>query len=135
MLVQDDESKELIAGTDSALRRPPRVSSDNSALKTRVLVVEDNMYSAYAITSILQQYSLEVDLAINGEQAVKMVKERYTNYKMTYELVIMDYYLPLIDGITAIQKIRKYLTKKDSISPVQQTFICMLTSNQSSKCK
>ena len=104
MLVQD-EPKELRTSTKKPL--------NSGAMKTRILVVEDNIYSAYAITSILQQYSLEVDLAINGEQAVKMVKERYTNYAMTYELIIMDYHLPIIDGIVAMQKIRKYLAKKD----------------------
>ena len=34
--------------------------------KINILVVEDNMYSAFALTSILEQYSLESDLAVNG---------------------------------------------------------------------
>ena len=59
------------------------------------------MYSAYALTSVLQQYQIESDLAINGPQALKLVKQRYETTKMTYQLMIIDYYLPFCNGIEA----------------------------------
>ena len=59
------------------------------------------MYSAYALTSVLQQYQIESDLAINGPQAPKLVKQRYETTKMTYQLMIIDYYLPFCNGIEA----------------------------------
>ena len=58
------------------------------------------MYNALAITGIFQQYSIDVDLAVDGEQAIELVKERFYKYKMSYELIIMDYNLPSGDGIT-----------------------------------
>ena len=43
----------------------------------QILIVEDNKYSAYALMSLLEQYSLEVHLAMNGKEAADLVKLRH----------------------------------------------------------
>lgn len=66
---------------------PPKVMMPISNIIdpcTKILIVEDNMNCAYSLTSMLQQYSLESDLAINGPQAVRIVKERYEKYRSTH---------------------------------------------------
>ena len=95
------------------------------------------MYSAYAMTSILNQFNLDSDLAINGEQAVRLVKQRYENNKTTYQLIIMDYYLPLCDGLEASYQIRQYFKEqgKDDYTKLERPYICLLTSNTNIKCK
>ena len=68
--------------------------------KPKILVVDDN-----AGNKLLLQYSLdgfyEVDFASNGLSAINKFKEN------KYDLILMDIYMPDIDGIETTQRIRK----------------------------
>ena len=53
-----------------------------------------------------------------------MVKDRVTQGKPMYQLILMDFSMPVCDGPTATREIRKYLS---TILPDQQPFICFLS--------
>ncbi|MFN3236049.1 MAG: response regulator, partial [Pseudomonadales bacterium] len=54
-----------------------------------------------------EDLALEVDLAENGEQALKMIAEH------RYRLVLMDCQMPVMDGYEATQNIRRAPHLKD----------------------
>jgi len=67
----------------------------------RVLVAEDNPTSRMVTEALLKKLSCEVDIAIDGREALQKVK---TN---DYDIVFMDCYMPLMDGFQATQRIRR----------------------------
>ena len=70
-----------------------------------VLVVDDNKMNLLIASKFLKRWHVNVDEAINGEEAVKMVAQK------SYDLIIMDLQMPLMNGFEATQKIREFNTE------------------------
>jgi CheY-like chemotaxis protein len=66
----------------------------------RVLLVEDNELNQEVALGLLEPAHMSIDLAENGEIAVRMVAEH------DYDLVLMDMQMPVMDGIAATKAIR-----------------------------
>jgi len=66
----------------------------------RVLLVEDNEINQEVAIGQLEDAELFVDLAENGADAVRMVREN------DYDVVLMDMQMPVMDGIEATRVIR-----------------------------
>jgi two-component system, sensor histidine kinase and response regulator len=66
----------------------------------RVLLVEDNEFNQEVALGLLKDAQMSIDLAENGEVAVRMVGMH------KYDLVLMDMQMPVMDGIKATQAIR-----------------------------
>ena len=71
----------------------------------KILLVEDNEINQQVAKEILEGADLVVSLADDGQQAVEAVK---TN---TYDVVLMDIQMPVMDGYTATRKIREWETE------------------------
>ena len=67
----------------------------------RILLVEDNEINQEIATELLQEFGLEVDVADNGEVALDRLD------KKTYDAVLMDMQMPVMDGLTATRAIRQ----------------------------
>jgi len=72
----------------------------------RVLLVEDNEINQEVAIGQLEDAEVNVDLAENGEIAIRMVQEK------DYDLVLMDMQMPVMDGIDATRVIRSDLRFK-----------------------
>ena len=73
----------------------------------RVLLVEDNEINREVAQEILQVAGLIVTIASNGKEAVEKVKEA------SYDLVLIDIQMPIMDGYDATMEIRKAPCYKD----------------------
>ena len=73
--------------------------------KLTVLVVEDNPASQELLSIILRGFSLSVEIASDGREAVEKVK------KDPYDLILMDLQMPVMGGIEATRIIREQLHK------------------------
>jgi two-component system, sensor histidine kinase and response regulator len=67
---------------------------------TRVLLVEDNEINQEVAIGLLEDAAIQVDLAENGEIAVRMANDN------DYDAVLMDMQMPVMDGIEATRAIR-----------------------------
>ena len=67
----------------------------------RVLLVEDHEMNLFVATSILAQWGIKPDIALNGKEALKRIRQ----YK--YDIVLMDIQMPIMGGIEATKIIRK----------------------------
>ena len=68
----------------------------------RVLLVEDNDLNVEVASGLLEEVGVLVDVAENGAVAVAKVQAQ------RYDLVLMDMQMPVMDGVTATQEIRKF---------------------------
>ncbi len=70
---------------------------------SNILFVEDNLINQDIVLNLLKSSGINIDIAINGQEAIKM----YTQDKNKYELILMDLQMPVMGGIEATQIIRK----------------------------
>jgi CheY-like chemotaxis protein len=71
-----------------------------SKSKIRVLVAEDDEVNAKAARLMLEQLGCLVDVATDGTEAVEHFREG------DYDLILMDWQMPLMNGIEATARIR-----------------------------
>ena len=89
---------------------------DNSTKKKKILIVEDEPMSVLLIQKILKSYQFELIVATNGLDAI----EKFKN--MDISLVIMDLYMPEMDGFEASKRI-KQISKDTPIIVISTTTI------------
>ena len=87
--------------TDAAQELLPQKNADFKG--RHILLVEDNELNREIAQEILREYGFRVDTAENGAVAVEKV---CTAAPGSYDLVLMDVQMPVMDGYTATRKIR-----------------------------
>ena len=86
------------AGKDDLIRS----GNQHSALDRKTILVVEDISSNYLLISAMLSKHYNLLHAVNGEQAVAMVKE----YKI--DLLLMDMKMPVLDGLKATAEIRKF---------------------------
>jgi PAS domain S-box-containing protein len=89
------------------LEKPAKqiISFDQSLLQDKkILLVEDNKVNRLIANTILTQFGIHVTEAVNGEIAVEILR------KTSFDLVLMDMQMPVMDGVTATIMIRKEIS-------------------------
>ena len=87
--------------TDAAQELLPQKNADFKG--RHILLVEDNELNREIAQEILREYGFRVDTAENGAVAVEKVS---TAAPGSYDLVLMDVQMPVMDGYTATRQIR-----------------------------
>lgn len=70
----------------------------------RVLMAEDNYINQFAAKNVMKKWNVSIDIAETGEATFEMLKQN------DYDIVLMDIYMPGMNGYEATRKIRKELT-------------------------
>ncbi|WP_445370724.1 EAL domain-containing protein [Methylomonas sp. HW2-6] len=73
-------------------------------LRGRILVAEDNLVNQEVVKSFLENMGCSADVVKNGEEAVKAAVSR------SYDLILMDCHMPVMDGFTATRNLREQET-------------------------
>lgn len=68
----------------------------------KVLVVDDEKLIVKGIRFRLEQDDMEVDCAYDGEEGLRMAKEK------AYDIILLDLMLPKMDGLEVCQQVREF---------------------------
>ncbi len=80
----------------------------------RALVVDDDMNSCQSIAQMLRQFGLKSDWTMYGKEAVARTKEA-EQIKEQYQIYIIDWLMPDMNGIETARRIRKIVGKTPPI--------------------
>ena len=94
-----------IASEDEIQAKREINPSDQKCLcGTRILLTEDNDLNAEIATELLQEEGCTVDRAKDGVECVNMLEKAANG---TYQLILMDVQMPVMNGYDATKKIRR----------------------------
>lgn len=79
---------------------------------TNALVIDDNQYNRTIIKEMLKIIGIKCDEAENGIDGLKKIN------KYNYDIIIIDYNMPYMDGIEVIKNIREKLNLDDKKQPI-----------------
>jgi CheY-like chemotaxis protein len=104
------------------------IALPNNLQGARVLLVEDHDFNQQVATELLKEAGLKVEVAENGAIALEKLHGARDG---TFDLVLMDMQMPVMDGIAATVEIRKQ-SRFDSLPIVAMTANVMAAERQ--KC-
>ena len=82
--------------------------------KMRVLIVDDEEVAAEHARIVLDEAGIKADICLDGRSALKMLEVQYTKHE-PYNLVLLDWKMPEMDGIECAEEIRKLFRKETTI--------------------
>ncbi len=109
-------------GGDPVAELPPRLAAKrptDTFAGARVLVVEDHPVNQRVMQSMLERWGIEVTIAADGKLALEALRGT------SFELVLMDCQMPVMDGFEATRRLREL--EAESGAPRQR--VVALTAN------
>ncbi len=106
-------------------RRQPPVAPAPALRGLKILVAEDNDVNALILTRSLEKMGAEVIRACDGVEAVARFSDSTTEEANALDLVVMDLFMPELDGLEATRLIRAH----ESRAGQTQTPILALTAS------
>ena len=100
-VVHEEHSSVTVSDGQIQIAHESQPGSDYSGM--HVLIAEDNDLNWEIIQSFLEEYGLICDRAENGKQCVEMVMQAAAS---TYDLILMDIQMPVMNGREATRRIR-----------------------------
>jgi two-component system, sensor histidine kinase len=86
--------------TNEQIRQEEITFDESEVAGLRVLLVEDNQINRFMAQTILEQWAVEVTSAENGAIAIDLLQDD------TFDLILMDMQMPILDGLQATWIIR-----------------------------
>ncbi|UHA75902.1 response regulator [Paenibacillus sp. 481] len=85
----------------AAEEQPHIAVKDDHLSGKRILLVDDDVRNVYTLSSVLEQYDMNVTYAENGAEALQLLEQ-----EQHYDLILMDMMMPEMDGYEAMRRIR-----------------------------
>jgi signal transduction histidine kinase/CheY-like chemotaxis protein len=90
------------AAVESAAPAAAPAPPDSPSGSVRILVVEDNHVNQKVVTAVLRKRGFSIELANDGQEALQKLENNGS-----FDLVLMDVQMPVLDGLEATRLIRK----------------------------
>lgn len=90
----------LVKPTSAPADMPNGSADEGKFLSRRVLLAEDGVINQRVAIGLLERRGHQVDLVQNGREALEALQRE------RYDIVLMDIQMPVMDGLTAVKKIR-----------------------------
>lgn len=97
---ENTEEKKESPGRDNVPESGPQFK-EFTAPDACVLIVDDNEINRMVAEEMLKPLQLQMDTASDGRQALEMIQ------KKTYDLVLMDHLMPVMNGVEAVEALRE----------------------------
>ena len=94
----------IVSEEEAQAKRAADPSDRESLRGTRILLTEDNDLNAEIATELLQEEGCTVDRAKDGVECVDMLEKAADG---TYQIILMDVQMPVMNGYDAAKKIRR----------------------------
>ncbi len=98
----------------------PKTANQNHSSEIRILLADDSKDSRLLMEKYLSPTGKELDLANDGNEAIKYFLER------SYSIVFLDLHMPGLDGIETVRKIKK-IEMENNLSPTP--IVCLSASS------
>lgn len=108
----------LLGNTTRQPKRAPAPPSERLG-GCRVLAVEDNRVNQQVLRGILERAGCNVTLADNGSEALQHLRND------SFDLVLMDCEMPVLDGYSASRKVREIEAQTNTSSDRRQTILAL----------
>ncbi|QWX82657.1 response regulator [Cellulophaga sp. HaHaR_3_176] len=95
--------KKIISNTDE---------TSGNLKGTRILIAEDNEINIFIIKKYFKDWEVDFDIASNGEKAIELAEAN------TYNLILMDLNMPILNGYEATRAIRKNTSSSNHNIPI-----------------
>ncbi len=110
------EPGDLLIPPDGSVDRKPvfKLETDPLNYCGHVLLAEDNDINALLVTAALSRYNIKVTRAENGKDALELFETAISNENQgrgrisRFDLVLMDMHMPVMGGLEAIEKMRRF---------------------------
>lgn len=108
--IQNNELLQLMryvlgSKTKSSQLVTKHLTDELAKTEINILVAEDNKVNQTLITAVLNRFGCKFTIADNGQEAIE-----YLN-KHNYDLVLMDMFMPIMNGLETTSHIRKNISK------------------------
>lgn len=106
----------LLFGNDQEIIQNKLLAPEGARLNcpnTRILVAEDDATNRLVIRAILKKLQLEHEIVADGKLALDL----YTKNPEAFDVIIMDYEMPVLDGCQATTAIRQF-EKERGLKPI-----------------
>ena len=94
----------IVSEEETQAKRAADPADKESLRGTRILLTEDNDLNAEIATELLQEEGCTVDRAKDGVECVDMLEKAADG---TYQIILMDVQMPVMNGYDAARKIRR----------------------------
>ena len=84
-----------------------------------ILICDDNVLNQQELSEHLAEFGVQTVTADNGLMGVALVKERKEKGEPPFDLILMDVFMPVMDGVTATKEILEFGSETPIIAMIR----------------